>query len=750
MNQKQPKMNVGAAGLFVVFSLLFFILIFRFLSIQITGEAHGQALAAKAQQKYSNKTVIEAKRGTIFDRNAEVIAEDASSYTLIAILDEKMTTNKKQPKHVADPVRTAKVLAKYIEMEETEILERLTKDGVFQVEFGSAGRDISHQLKGEIEKEELPGITFTKGSKRFYPNGVFSSHLIGYLEKKENENGETESTGRLGIEQAFNDYLTGENGSLKVESDLWGFLLPDSEKQITPAEDGDNIYLTIDKKIQTFLEDAMSRVDEEYNPKKIIAVVADAKTGDILAMGQRPTFHPETREGIEESWHNEVIETSIEPGSTMKIFTLAAAIEENDFNPNDYFESGSYRVTPKSVPIRDHNYGRGWGTISYLEGIQRSSNVAVAKLVNEKIGVDTFRHYLTSFGFEEPTGIELPNEVTGRILYQWPIEKITTSFGQGTTLTPLQLVQATTAIANDGKMMKPQIIDKIVDSNTGKVLVEKEPEIVGTPVSKETAKQVREILETTITNEDYGTGGNYKIDGYNVAGKTGTAQIPGEDGKYLTGHKNFLFSFLGMAPTENPELIVYVAVQQPEIDGSTNGSVPVSKIFKPVMKSSLQYLNIQPIKQEKATSSEIPDVTGKSVEEAVTALQAKGLEPIVIGQEKSVESQLPKAGAVTLEGERVILRTAGELFAPDLTNWSLRDVMKFAQIAGLKLNKAGNGFVSKQSIQAGGLVTEGDYLIVELTTPQQKLEQKANEGAENPETDEQQLNSVNEAEEVVD
>lgn len=737
MNKKQPNMNVGAAGLFFVFSLLFFILIYRFLSIQITGEAHGQALAAKAQQKYSNETVIEAVRGTIFDRNNEVVAEDASAYTLVAILDESMTTNPKEPKHVVDPEKTAKVLAQYINMDESEILQRLTKDKAFQVEFGVAGRDISHQVKSEIEKEKLPGIIFTKGSKRFYPNGVFSSHLIGFVEKKENDDGRTETSGKLGIEQSYNEVLTGKNGSLKVKSDLWGFLLPDAEKDITPAENGDNIYLTIDKKIQTFLEDAMNRVDEEYKPEKIIAIVADPKTGDILAMGQRPTFHPQTREGIDKSWHNEIIETTIEPGSTMKTFTLAAAVEENVFNPNETFQSGSYRVTPKSVPIRDHNYGRGWGEISYLEGIQRSSNVAVAKLVNEKMGVDTFRNYLTAFGFDKPTGIELPNEVSGKIQYEWPIEKVTTAFGQGTTMTSLQLVQAATAVANNGKMMKPRIIDKIVDSTTGEIIEQIKPEVAGTPISPETAKKVREILETTVTNEDHGTGGIYRIEGYNVAGKTGTAQIPGDDGRYLTGRENFLFSFLGMAPTEDPELIVFVAVQQPQIDESTNGSVPVSMIFNPVMKSSLQYLNIQPASQGKITANEVPNVSGKGIDEALKLLKETGLKPVVVGNGEKIVSQLPEAGVNTLEGERILLRTSGdEIIVPDMMDWSFRDTMKFAKIAELNLNKAGNGFVTKQSIKPGTTVSSGEYLIVELTTPLQEAEtEESDKESDNSEGD---------------
>ncbi|WP_102262105.1 penicillin-binding protein [Mesobacillus jeotgali] len=733
MIKKQPNMNAGAAVLFVIFSLLFFILIFRFITIQVTGEVHGQALAARAQQKYSNEKVIEATRGTIFDRKGEVVAEDTTAYTLVAILNESVTTNKKKPKHVSDPAKTAAVLAKYIDMSESDIYKRLTKKGAWQVEFGKAGRDISHQAKREIEEEKLPGITFLRDSKRFYPNGVFSSHLVGFVEKEETEDNKTVTSGQLGIEKTLNKELTGKNGSLSFESDLWGFLLPDGEKKVTPAQDGSNVFLTIDKKIQTFVEDAVDRVDKEYKPKKIIAVVADPKTGDILAMAQRPSFHPTTRDGLNNSWHNEVVETPIEPGSTMKIFTLAAAIEENKWNPNEWYKSGSYKVTENSKPIRDHN-GSGWGSITYLEGIQRSSNVAVAKLVNEKIGTEKFREYLTDFGFDQPTGIDLPNEAAGTIVYRWPIEKITTSYGQGTTVTPIQMIQAATAVANDGKMMKPRVIDKIVDPNTGEVITQEEPKSAGQPISAETAKQVRDVLGTVVTGE-HGTGKSYAIEGYEVAGKTGTANLTA-NGTYLDGASDYLFSFLGMAPKDDPKLIVYVAVQQPEIDHYFKGSIPTSMIFKSVMKSSLQYLNIKPATMEKADSIPVPEVTGMTPADAKKLLESKGFEPVIIGDGNQVDEQLPKAEVMALEGEKVFIKASGVMTYPDMTDWSLRDVMKLAQIAEIKLNKAGSGYVTKQSLKPGIPINEGENLIVELETPLQQFEKSLKTEEENEEAEE--------------
>jgi penicillin-binding protein 2B len=731
MSKKQPNMNAGAAALFVIFGLLFFILLYRYYSIEITGEVGGQSLAAKAQAKHSRVGTLEAARGTIFDRNGEIIAEDTASYSLVAILDKKMTTNSKKPQHVADPEMTARELAKYIKMSESKIHKILTKKGQFQVEFGKSGRDISFSTKKKIEALHLPGITFIRDSKRFYPNGIFASHLVGYADRVEQKDGTYKEIGKMGVEKTLNTSLTGENGKVNTENDLWGYILPDDKPKVIPAKNGNDVYLTLDKKIQTFLEDAINKVDAEYKPKKIIAIVADPKTGNILAMGQRPTFHPKTKEGIEKSWHNEAIETSFEPGSTMKVFTLSAAVQENVFNPNEYYKSGSYKVTPNSNAVHDWNFS-GWGSIPFLEGVQRSSNVAFAKLANEKLGFDRFHQYLLRFGFDKPTGIELPDETTGNILFQYPIEKATTAFGQGTAITPIQQIQAVTAIANDGKMMKPNIVEKIVNHDTGKVVKESSPEIVSEPINAETAKKVRDYLETVVTSPK-GTGSRYKIEGYSVAGKTGTAQLPNPRGGYLTGPSNYIFSFVGMAPKDDPKLVVYVAVQQPEIDDYTKGSIPVSMIFDPVMKNSLQYLNIQPSNQEKAIANKLPNLSGEPVQNVVTSLSEKGFETVVLGNGSEVKDQLPKEGITVLEGEKILIKTGGEMKLPDMTGWSLRDVMKLAQLADLKLNTSGNGYVSKQNIKAGTRVKKGDDLIVHLSTPEQQINKSASKKGENKE-----------------
>lgn len=715
MIKKQRNINFGAAILFVIFGLLFFVLFFRFMYIQATGKVEGQVLAAKAEQKYTGTRSIEAKRGTIYDRNGEVIAEDRTSYSLIAILDESMTVDEKKPKHVIDAVKTASELAKYIDLPEEKILAIIRdgqEKGRFQVEFGYAGRNITVSTKKKIEKLKLPGITFMRDMKRFYPNGVFASHVVGFTETEESENHKPATVGKLGIEKKLNKYLTGKDGSFQYERDVWGILLPNGKEKITPAQNGKDVYLTIDRKIQIILEDAMNKAVEEYNPKKIIGIVADAKTGEILAMGQRPTFDPETRVGLDQGWYNEAVENSFEPGSTMKIFTLAAAVEEGVFNPHEEFESGRYVVDPKSKAVPDHNGGRGWGTISYLEGVQRSSNVAFAKLANEKIGFDKFREYISLFGLDKPTGIDLPNETGGKIAYHYMIEKATTAFGQGTAITPIQQVQAATAITNDGKMMQTHVIDKIVDPESGEIIQDSQPKVVGTPISENTAKLVRDYLETVITGE-HGTGRNYAIDGYAVAGKTGTAQIPGKGG-YLSGRGNYIYSFLGMAPKDDPRLIVYVAVQQPNLENSLSGSEPVEMIFKTVMKSSLQYLQIKPSEQKPLQSVKVPEVTEIPVHEAKEQLTTLGLQPVVLGEGTKIIRQIPTSDEPLLVGERVILQTDGKLTAPDMSGWSFRDVMKVAEAAKMKLSSTGSGYVIKQNVAVGAALKEGEHLIVEL------------------------------------
>ena len=739
MKKKRFRFQWGAFLMLVIYGGLFFALFVRIFYIQSSGSINGQQLEAKAAALYGKEAVLTAERGKILDRNGGIIAEDTLSYRLVAVVNPEATVNKDKPRHVSDPEHTAKVLANYISMEESEIYKILTKklaDGrtPYQVEFGVAGRSISHEVMTAIKNEKLEGITFASDSTRYYPNGPFASHLIGFALKDEQEDGSFHTVGKMGLEYTYNKELTGKNGSMQYESDIFGYLLPNSEKMVKPAENGDNIYLTIDRKIQNFLEESMTSVYQEYNPESMVALVADAKTGEILAMSQRPTFDPDDREGLK-SWNNIVVESIIEPGSTVKTFTLATAIETKNWYPNAKYQSGSYTLYDRT--IQDHNL-RGWGQITYLEGFQRSSNTAMANML-EYIGNDTLIDYFKKFGFGQKTGIDLPGEASGTLLTKNPIEYVTTSYGQGSTFTPIQLVQAMTAITNDGEMMQPYVIDKIVDSATGEVVKDEKPTVKGKPISKETAKQVREILASTVTSEA-GTAKNFAIEGYEVAGKTGTAFIPRSDGSknYQVGNKNdYLYSFLGMAPVDDPQLIVYVAVKKPKLAATDVGSIPVSQVFKSVMQNSLKYLNIKPEDVAQVETTVMNDYIGESAEGAQVELENTGATPIIIGDGGKVIAQYPEKDLAITKGSIVFLKTEGPVTLPSFKNWSLRNLLVYKMMSGLSIEIVGEGFVESQSVSENTVIGEESPIVVQLRTPEETYssspaEEKSADGEELP------------------
>lgn len=719
MKKRKFRYQYGAFLMFLFFGGLFLLLYWRFVSIQATGIVKGHELEAEALARYQSGYVLSADRGKILDRNENVIAEDTLSYRLVAVIRESATENKNNPRHVVDKAEAARLLAQYIPMDEEKILDRLTPDpgeDPYQVEFGTAGRGISHEVKKEIEALKIPGIILFSDKKRYYPNGSFASHLIGFALRETDKDGNSQVIGKMGLESIYNDLLTGEDGKLMYQRDAKNYLLPNSNKVVQEAQDGNDIYLTIDKTVQNFLDDAMSRVNTAYNPQSMIGVVANPKTGEILAMSQRPTFNPDTREGLDGNWLNDVVENTIEPGSTFKIFTAAAAIDSGNWHPNATYQSGSFKVYNDT--IRDHNT-RGWGTITYLEGFQRSSNTAMTNLL-DIMGWETFEKYLNRFGFGVKTGIDLPGEASGVINSRYPLEKYTNAFGQGSTVTPIQLIQGLTAVANDGKMMQPYVIDKIVNPNTGKVILNSEPTEKGQPIKPESAKAVRELLVSTV----YGEAGNakrFQIEGYEVAGKTGTAQMPKANGRgYDWGKNEFLYSFLGMAPADDPQLVVYIAVAKPKLKDTEQGSDPVSQVFNSVVLNSLKYMNINPSDVAEVQTKTIPNMVGSQTDAVITELEGDGLHPVLIGEGGKITEQFPKADASLTKGSLVFLKTEGTITLPSFENWSLRNILVYKTLTKLPIEIFGEGFVESQSLSQGTIITDESPIVVKLKTPEEK------------------------------
>ncbi|MGP4106888.1 penicillin-binding protein [Virgibacillus sp. L01] len=731
--KKNKTTHFMSSILILIFVGIFLLIAGRFLYIQATAEINNVSLDKWAKEKRTASYTLDAERGKIFDKNGMTLAYDRPTFRVQAIVEESYTQNSEEPLHVKNPEKTAEMLAPLLNAEQGYLLERLEK-GIkkdqFQVEFGNAGKELSQQTKEKIEKLDLAGITFEKEAVRFYPNGMFASNIIGFARKGENGN----ISGVTGIENEMNKLLSGEKGHISYERDNYNKKLLDPNEVIKKPEDGEDVYLTIDQKVQTLLEDVMTQVDKEYKPERITAVVMNPKTGEVLAMGNRPSYNPNNPKV--ENWFNDVVSAPFEPGSTMKIFTWASAINAGVYNGDEWLKTGSYRISENITPV--HDWSSNWGSITYDEGFARSSNVAAAKLVWEKIGTEKYLDYLNSFDFDQKTGIDLPGENAGNLVYNYPRDKMATGFGQASTVTPIQQMKAATAIANDGKMLKPYVISKIVDSTTGQTIKKKSPEVVGNPISKETSEQVLNLMESVVSL-DHGTGGPYKLEDYSVAGKTGTAQVyEAEEGGYLTGHGNYIFSFLGMAPKDDPKLMMYVSVEKPELEGNTPGSTPVSFIFKNVMQNSLHYMNINPDKDSSkpVEAVKIPTVKGKSKTTVKKSLEAKGLNVTVIGSGNTITKASAAEGDELLPNDRLILVTDKPTM-PSIIGWSTRDVLQLADLLQLDIEILGNGYVESQSIKKGSTLKKNDYLAVELQPPDtENKNNETDEGQTGEQTDE--------------
>ncbi len=697
---KIKKNKIGAVLLVSFFGLLFFILAVRYSYLMISGHSAGEDLAYRASEKYLRQTVAEPERGKIYDRNGKVLAEDTDSYKLVAILDKKMSEGSDKPRHVKDKKKTAKALAKILDMDEDDILDKLKTKNAFQVEFGQKGKDLTYKQKTQIEKLKLPGLTFETEKKRFYPNGNFASHLIGLADKDPDTN---KLKGVSGAEKVFDSYLKGKTGKNSYKQDIWGMLVPNSEDSIK-AQNGDDLHLTLDSNIQVFVENALDEMVDRYEPKDLFAVVMDAKTGEILGYSQRPTFNPDTKKDFGKKWANDLYQNTYEPGSTFKTYGLAAAIEEGKFEPNKKFKSGHREID--GFKIYDWN-DDGWGNIPMTTGFTYSANTLMMKL-QDLVGADKAKAYYEKFGFGKKTGGLFDSEAPGNIAFDNELQRKTSSFGQSTTVTPIQMLQAETAIINQGNMLEPYYVKSIQNKESNETIKKGEKKVVGNPISKDTAKKTMTELDKVVNSkESHAT--NYKIDGYRVAGKTGTAQVPDtKNGGYVDGANPYFVSFMGYAPAKDPEVVVYAGMslaQKRDLEAYEYG---VSRGFNPIMENTLKYLDVEETEgKAKTNESDVPDVVNMSTQKATDAIKGKKLEPIVIGKGDKIKKQIPLKGKNVQDKERILLVTDGEMTMPDTENWTKRDLLKLQEATGIEVESEGSGYVSEQSVSQNQTIKSG-------------------------------------------
>ena len=698
LNPMNNRKKVGII-LFATSIGLFFLFAVRFSYIVIGGHVAGTSLAEKTKQLYQGSEVVKAKRGTIYDRNGVALAEDASSYSIKAILSKTYTSgDKKLYVEEKNFDKIAEILHKNLSIDKKDalnILEDGAKKELYQVEFGSYGKNISQETKQNIEadmkKEGVAGLYFVDHQARMYPNGVFSSHFIGYAVPDKDENG---LVGKLGLESAYNDILSGKDGKIIYQKDNFQNPLLGTVAEEEKAVDGQDIYTTLDSRLQSYLETLMDQVNEEYQPEELTAVLMKAKTGEILAMGQRPTFNPETMEGLtgeDAIWRNFLVQDSYEPGSTMKVFTTAAAIEEGEFNENETFQSGKIQV--EDATINDHDFGEK-GVLTMRQALSWSSNVGMV-ILEQRLG-GRWYNYLQKLGFGQSTHSGLDDEVNGALPTSNIVDRAMSAYGQAVGVTNFQMMKAFTSIANNGTMIQPRYISKVVDPQTGEERTT-QTEVLGQPFSKETTEKVREYMRDVVESENYGSAyGVYSVPGYNVSAKTGTAQIASDTGGYQTGDTAYLYSIVEMVPSEDPDYVLYLTMKHPK----TYDRMALAKIANPLMKRAMDFKETEEDTDTETKTEKVSVADYRNLEADVAAADAQksGLQPVVIGNGKKVHKQSTANGDQLISGEKLILYTGGDKLMPDVTGWSKADIMKLGKILGIEVSFDGDGYCVKQEL----------------------------------------------------
>lgn len=706
LNPMNNRKKVGII-LFATSIGLFFLFAVRFSYIVIGGHVAGTSLAEKTKQLYQGSEVVKAKRGTIYDRNGVALAEDASSYSIKAILSKTYTSgDKKLYVEEKNFDKIAEILHKNLSIDKKDalnILEDGAKKELYQVEFGSYGKNISQETKQNIEadmkKEGVAGLYFVDHQDRMYPNGVFSSHFIGYAVPDKDENG---LVGKLGLESAYNDILSGKDGKIIYQKDNFQNPLPGTVAEEEKAVDGQDIYTTLDSRLQSYLETLMDQVNEEYQPEELTAVLMKAKTGEILAMGQRPTFNPETMEGLtgkDAIWRNFLVQDSYEPGSTMKVFTTAAAIEEGEFNENETFQSGKIQV--EDATINDHDFGEK-GVLTMRQALSWSSNVGIV-ILEQRLG-GRWYNYLQKLGFGQSTHSGLDDEVNGALPTLNIVDRAMSAYGQAVGVTNFQMMKAFTSIANNGTMIQPRYISKVVDPQTGEERTT-QTEVLGQPFSKETTEKVREYMRDVVESENYGSAyGVYSVPGYNVSAKTGTAQIASDTGGYQTGDTAYLYSIVEMVPSEDPDYVLYLTMKHPK----TYDRMALAKIANPLMKRAMDFKETEEDSDTETKTEKVSVADYRNLEADVAAADAQksGLQPVVIGNGKKVQKQSTANGDQLISGEKLILYTGGDKLMPDVTGWSKADIMKLGKILGIEVSFDGDGYCVKQELAPYEKITE--------------------------------------------
>ncbi len=694
--------------IFAFFTLILGCLAGRLFYIQFI---RGQDLQQMAVNNRMREVEVKAKRGTIYDRNGSELAISLGADTVYAIPPEVRKSGQGR--------ETARQLSRILKINETKLYRKITGP----LGFTYVKRKVSYDQARTIKNLKLPGIHFFEESRRFYPKETLAAHVLGITN--------IDNQGIEGIDRVYNQELSGRPGYILVEYDSRGRELPQDTHRYIPPVDGQDLYLTIDERIQYVVERELDQVVYEHHPKQATAIVMDPQTGEILALANRPVYNPNQKyDDFPPVTHrNNAISNAYEPGSTFKIVTASAALEEALVRPDErFYDPGFIMVGKRKIRCWKPE---GHGSQTFTEVAQNSCNPGFIQ-IGQRLGLKRFYTYLRAFGFGQKTGISLPGEAVGILVPEGrakDLDLATMSIGQANAVTPMQIVTAVSAVANGGTLMSPLLVREISTKN--KMVHKVAPSPVREVISAETSRTVRDILEQVVSK---GTGNKAYLEGYRVAGKTGTAQKIRPGGGYEPG--KFVASFIGFAPADNPRATLLVIIDEPQ-GNLYQGGLVAAPVFKNIMQETLRILEVAPqinpgTLKDNATALmvPVPDVTGMKTEGARRLLQKSGFDPVVEGPEGVVREQNPKGTAQVTADSTVILYSRPDkavmsarpgqptdVMVPDLQGRTMREATELLVAAGLKIKPQGSGIAVTQSVQPGETVQPGTVITVEFSAP---------------------------------
>lgn len=727
------KFRIVLASLLIIFLLL----IIRLIWLQFV---QGSDLKEQAYNQQTTDQIISTSRGTIYDSTGKTLAISTPTDTVTINPKKIVGSNDEETK--AKKEKVAKAFSEIFELDYNETLEKVNSTSNVQTIAKKVDKDKIDKLKQWMETEKIStGINIDEDTKRVYPYNNLASNLIGFCG--------TDNTGIQGIEDSWNSVLQGTPGKITTSTDAIQEEIPDSNQTYIPAENGSDIVLTIDYYIQTVLEKYLKQAVEENNADSGTVVAMAPSTGDILGMACYPDynlntpFEPNTEElkatwdtldsttqsdALYNMWKNNVVSSPYEPGSHYKLITAATALEENITSedvPNDFYCNGSIEVADRKISCWTQAHK---GAKTLRQALQVSCNPSLIQL-GQRIGAETLYKYYQAFGFFDKTGIDLPQEASSTY---WKLEDVkdvelaTMSFGQRFTITPIQLVSAVSAIANDGILMKPRIVKQIINPETG-TTTDIEPVQVRQVISKSTSERMRNLMKSVV---DDGSGRLAKVEGYSIGGKTGTSepQAGREDEGYIA-------SYVAIAPTEKPEICLLIAVHNPNPnnEGSHQGGQVCGPVVSQMLSEILPYLGLTSSNAQTSTDTveedtsyaTVPDIRNKTVTEAEKLLKQAGFTTKVnISGDKNstlVTDQTPKPGSSIPKGSIIVLYTEENdtrvsVKVPDFKDKTLAQAENMAKANNLNITTEGSGTVISQSIMVDTAVEEGTIIKLTLST----------------------------------